>query len=59
VLARDRECLLVALPDLLGGNALLEAVVAGEQQVVDLRSRGVGVDGEYLTFGCRTIVCGW
>jgi len=36
VLARDRERLLVALPDLLGGHSLLQAVVARQKQVVDL-----------------------
>jgi preprotein translocase subunit SecG len=39
VLARDRKRLLVALPDLLRPNALLEPVVAGQEQVVDLRAR--------------------
>jgi hypothetical protein len=36
VLACDRERLLVALPDLLGRDSLLQAVVAGQQEIVDL-----------------------
>ena len=36
MLAGDRERLLVALADLLGGDALLQPVVAGQEQVVDL-----------------------
>jgi hypothetical protein len=39
VLARHRERLLVALPDLLGGDALLQAVVARQEQIVDLLAR--------------------
>ena len=39
VLAGDRERLLVALPDLLGRDALLQAVVARQQQIVDLLAR--------------------
>jgi hypothetical protein len=34
-LARDRQRLLVALADLLRGDALLQAVVAGQEQLVD------------------------
>jgi len=37
MLARDGERLLVALTDLLGGDALFEPVVAGQQKIVDLR----------------------
>ncbi len=36
MLACNRERLLVALPDLLGGNALLQAVVARQQEIVSL-----------------------
>src|SRR5438874_7016985 len=35
VLARHRQGLLVALPDLLCRNALFQAVVAGDEQVVN------------------------
>jgi hypothetical protein len=36
VLAGERECLLVALADLLRRHALLEAVVARQEQVMNL-----------------------
>jgi hypothetical protein len=39
VLARDRECLFVALPDLLGGDSLLEAIVPCQEEMVDLLAR--------------------
>jgi hypothetical protein len=39
VLAGDSERLLVALPDLLGRHSLLEAVVARQQQIVNLLAR--------------------
>src|SRR5689334_7983122 len=35
-LLRERKRLLVVLADLVGGNALLQPVVTGEEQVVDL-----------------------
>src|SRR4051794_36291400 len=47
-LLRDRQRLLVALPDLLGRNALLQAVVAGQEQVVDLLARCRLIHAEYL-----------
>jgi preprotein translocase subunit SecG len=43
VLAGDRERLLVALADLLCGDSLLEPVVSGQEQVVDLLPGLVGV----------------
>jgi hypothetical protein len=43
VLSGDRERLFVALADLLGGDALLEPVVPGQEQLVDLLSGLVGV----------------
>jgi len=48
-LAGDRQRLLVALPDFLGGNALFEPVVAGQEQVVDLPACGRLVDDDYLS----------
>jgi len=36
MLTRDRERVLVVLPDLLCRDPLLEPVVAGQEQVVDL-----------------------
>jgi hypothetical protein len=48
VLAGDGERLLVALPDLLGGDALFQTVVAGQEQVVDLLPCLIRVDAGYL-----------
>jgi hypothetical protein len=47
-LARDGQRLLVALTDLLGRHALLQAVVAGQEQMVDLLACCRLVDAEYL-----------
>ncbi|HZP71973.1 MAG TPA: hypothetical protein VFA97_01210 [Gaiellaceae bacterium] len=46
MLTRDGERLLVALPDLLGRDALLQTVVARQQQVVHLFACGLFVDAE-------------
>jgi hypothetical protein len=51
----DRERLLVALPDFLRGHTLLEAVVTVQEEIVDLRSRGVLVDDEYLSAAWPTV----
>jgi hypothetical protein len=48
-LARDRQRLLVALPDLLRRDALLQAVVAGEEQVVDFFPGRDLFDAGYVT----------
>src|SRR3954451_20025008 len=48
-LLRNGQRLLVALPDLVGGNALFQPVVARQEQIVDLLSRGSLVDAKYLT----------
>jgi hypothetical protein len=51
VLARNRERLLVALPDLLGGDSLFEPVVSGHEQIVDLLPGLIGVDVRIMPEG--------
>jgi hypothetical protein len=47
-LPRDCERLFVALPNLVGLHSLLQAVVAGQEQVVDLLACRRLVDAGYL-----------
>ena len=48
MLAGDGERLLVALTDLLGGDALLEPVVARQDQIMDFLPRLFGVNGRIM-----------
>jgi hypothetical protein len=51
VLARDRECLVVALADLLGGDSLFEPVVSRHEQIVDLLPGFIGIDVRIMPEG--------
>ena len=53
MLAGDGERLLVALTDLLGGDALLEPVVARQDQIMDFLPRLVGVHLRIMLDGAR------
>jgi hypothetical protein len=48
VLARERERLLIALADLLRRHALLQPVVSGDEQVVNLLAGLVLIDARKL-----------
>src|SRR6476660_4039036 len=56
-LSRDRERLVVGLPDLLGGHALLEPVVARDEQLLDALACLVGHRGSVTPL--RPVLVPW